>query len=155
MRATPLLKGTGPDLTQLSLLRLDTRGGSAARGAVAYAACTNRRLKSESKARSWALRVGLRYVVEVPSEVIENCFVLSATAVTNRGPDLIVFVQDGSTFRPEVIHLLFRDEEFAVVANDGSITPGDSVVMTGAFGLGLALEDKGGAADDSGHGHPH
>jgi len=154
VRATPLLKGTGPVLEKLSLLRLDTRAGRDERGSVAYAACDNEPLRAVGKARSWALRVGLRYIVEVPAETIENCFVLPASAVTTQGPEIVVFLPDGKTFHAEPVHLLFRDEEFAVVAADGSIAAGDMVVMTGAFGLGLALQDIGGAVDPhAGHNH--
>lgn len=154
LEAEPLLEGTGPALKGLVLQRLDTRAAHEERGSVAFVEFANQPLSSADDSRSWGCRVGLRYLVRVPVETMEDVFVLPSTAVTDRGPDRVVLVPDGKTFLPEPVHVLYQDEAVVVIANDGSIVPGDAVVMTGAFALGLALQDTGGGVDPhAGHSH--
>jgi multidrug efflux pump subunit AcrA (membrane-fusion protein) len=155
MAAVPLLARTGPDLDGLRIERLDTRAGFDDRGAVAIITCANEPLKTGGDDRSWALRVGLRYLVKVPAQSIGECFVLPAGAVAQQGPDRVVFLQDGKTFRAEPVHVLHEDDDVVVVAHDGTITQGDPVVTSGAFALSLALQDTGGAHQGHGHPHPH
>jgi hypothetical protein len=63
-------------------------------------------------------------------------------------------VADGDTFRAQPVHVEYEDDEVAVIANDGSIFPGDPVATSGAFALGLALE-AGPAGADPHAGHDH
>jgi multidrug efflux pump subunit AcrA (membrane-fusion protein) len=155
LRAVPLLTGSGPTLDNLRLDRMDTRGEMEARGAVAYVVCKNEPVAAaDSDARSWRLRIGLRYLVRVPIERLEQRFVLPAGAVAERGPEKFVFLQDGSTFRAVPVHVEYEDDEVVVVANDGSLFPGDPVVTSGAFALALALQTDTAAADPhAGHDH--
>ena len=87
--------------------------------------------------RSWKLRVGLRYLVAVPVEVLEKRFILPAEAVTMDGAERVVMLPDGATFRPQPVHVEYEDDQIVVLANDGSLFPGDPVVVRGAFALGL------------------
>jgi biotin carboxyl carrier protein len=104
--------------------------------------------------RSWKLRVGLRYLVLVPSEVLPQRFVLPAGAVTENGIDRVVFVPDGDSFAPRTVHVEYEDDEVVVIANDGAIFAGETVVKSGAFALGLALQTESGAIDPhAGHDH--
>ncbi|MHC4932159.1 MAG: efflux RND transporter periplasmic adaptor subunit [Planctomycetota bacterium] len=155
LAAVPLLKGSGPALKDLRLDRLDTRSELKTRGAVAYVICKNEPVAAaDSDARSWRLRTGLRYLVRVPIEHLEQRFVLPAGAVAERGPERFVFLQDGSTFRAVPVHVEYEDDEVVVVANDGSLFPGDPVVTHGAFALALALQIDTAAADPhAGHSH--
>jgi hypothetical protein len=156
VRATPLLEGSGPTLEGLRVERLATRGEEAARGAVAFVSCANEPVVAEgASSRSWRLRVGLRYLVRVPVERLERRFVLPAGAVTSIGPEKVVFLRDGETFRSVPVHVEYEDEEVAVLANDGSLFPGDPVVTSGAFALGLALQVDGGGSADPHAGHNH
>ena len=103
---------------------------------------------------SWSLRVGLRYVVRVPVQDLPGRFVFPAGAVTNQGPNRIVYVRDGDSFRAQTVTVEYEDDEVTVVKDDGGIFDEDPVVMSGAFALGLALEaDK--AGPDRSHGHAH
>jgi multidrug efflux pump subunit AcrA (membrane-fusion protein) len=134
---------------------MDTRGELEERGAVAYVVCGNEPVPAAgSPSRSWKLRSGLRYLVRVPVEVLAGRFVLPAGAVTERGPERIAFLQDGSTYRPVPVYVEYEDDEVVVIANDGSIFPGDPVVTSGAFALGLALQLES-AAPDPHAGHSH
>jgi hypothetical protein len=155
LAARPLVPGTGPELGGLRIDRLDTRAGEETRGALAYIVCPNEAIGAPSaQTRSWRLRAGLRYLVLVPAEELAERFVLPAGAVADRGPDKVVFVADGDTFRAQPVHVEYEDDEVAVIANDGSIFPGDPVATSGAFALGLALEARPAGADPhAGHDH--
>jgi multidrug efflux pump subunit AcrA (membrane-fusion protein) len=157
LESRPLIAGTGPAMKDLRVDRLETRAGEEERGAVAYVTCRNEalRAKGAADARSWRLRVGLRYLVLVPVERLENRFVLPAGAVTDDGPRKVVFLQDGDTFLAKPVYVEYEDDEIVVVANDGGIFPGDPVALSGAFALGLALQAGSGAAVDPHAGHSH
>ena len=156
LQGRPLIAGTGPALEDLKVDRLDTRAGEEDRGALAYVTCRNEAVQAAGAdgARSWRLRVGLRYLVLVPVERLEGRFVLPAGAVTDDGPRKVVFLQDGDTFLAKPVYVEYEDDEVVVIANDGAIFPGDPVALTGAFALGMALQTGSGAADPhAGHNH--
>ena len=156
LRASPLIPGAGPTLDGVRLERMATQGEEGGRGGRAYAVVTNQVLGGPAgTSRSWALRVGLRYIVEVPIRVFENRFVLPFDAVTKQGPDRIAFLEDGDTFRPQVVHVEYEDDEIVVIADDGSLYEGDPVVTHGAFALGLAIDTGGGEKVDPHAGHSH
>lgn len=156
LRATPLIEDSGPVLDAVRLQRLAMQGEDGDRGGLAHAVVENVPLACAPgiPCRSWELRVGLRYLVEVPIERWERRFVLPADAIAQRGPDRLVFLQNGDTFRAQPVHVEYADEKIAVVADDGSIYEGDPVVLRGAFSLGLAL-DTGPAQADPHAGHNH
>lgn len=154
--ASPLIDNSGPALSDLRIDRLETRGEDRERGAGAYLTCRNEPVGSPDPEgrRSWRLRGGLRYVVHIPVEVFKERFVLSADAVTEDGPDRVVFIVDGDGFRKRVVHVEHEDEARVVIANDGSVFAGDIVVLSGAFQLGLALQAGKGVVDaHAGHQH--
>jgi hypothetical protein len=49
----------------------------------------------------------------------------------------------------------FRDQFSAVVANDGSLYPGDEIAMNAAHQLLVALKNKSGGGVDPHAGHSH
>ncbi len=160
MQAVPLVKGSGPGLEDIRLQRIATRTTAGHHAGHGYAEVRNALLgpsrAPDAASRSWTLRAGTRYLVKVPLERMENCFVLPAGAVTSRGPDRILFVQDGSSFRTEVVRVAYEDDAVIVVPNSGSIFEGDRIAMSGAFALKLALDQEGGGGDDAAaHGHAH
>jgi membrane fusion protein, heavy metal efflux system len=53
------------------------------------------------------------------------------------------------------VHVEYRDQFSAVIANDGSITPGMYVVTNGAQQLQLGLKSKSGGGVDPHAGHNH
>jgi multidrug efflux pump subunit AcrA (membrane-fusion protein) len=155
LSARPLVSEAGPELAGLTIARLETRGDQEQRGSVAVLVAANRAMVPPGGgARSWRLRVGLRYLVLVPETTLAQRFVLPADAVAEAGPDRVVFLRDGKGFRAQPVHVEYEDEDVAVVANDGSIYPGDPIVLTGAFALGLAL-GAGNAVVDPHAGHNH
>jgi hypothetical protein len=105
--------------------------------------------------RTWALREGMRYLLNVPIEKLENVYVLPASAVTESGPDKVVFLQDGDGFKPVPIVVVHQDDEVVVIPSvkEVALFPGDPVVRSGAFELGLAMKGRDAVDAHAGHGH--
>ncbi len=104
---------------------------------------------------SWRYRPGQRMQLRVPVEEWADQLVLPAEAVVREGPDSFAFVQNGDHFDRIAVHERYRDRRSVVVANDGAIFPGDTVAMTGAHQMQLALKNKSGGAIDPHAGHNH
>ena len=155
LSATPLVAGSGLVLTDLTIDRLATRGGQRERGAVAFVIARNAPLLSanESASRTWGLREGLQYLLDVPAQSFEGRFVLPAGAVVQRGVERIVLVRDGDAFREQPVHVEYENEDVAVIANDGSLFPGDPVCVAGAFAVSLSLQSSAGVDTHAGHNH--
>ena len=126
------------------------------RGGIAQAAVPNVSLgcAEDVACRSWQLRVGLRYLVQVPVQQLPRRFVLPTDAVATQGADRVVFIEDGDTFNAQPVHVEYADDEVVVIADDGSLYDGDRVVLSGAFALGLAL-GRGSEKVDPHAGHNH
>lgn len=147
LSARPLVSESGPALSAIRLERVEAD--------TVLATVENRILSASPGVRSWALRPGLRYLVDVPIERLEGRFVLPAGAVAERGPDLVVFRVDGEGFAAMAVEVEYRDERVAVIADDGTFFEGDPIVLDGAFALSLALEQKSAGSGGGGHGHAH
>ncbi len=159
LRAEPLVPDSAPVLEALPLTRLAPGADDASHGA-AFAAAQNAPLgertdPSGAVYRTWKLREGIRYLVQVPVERLAGRFVLPASSVVLRGSDMVVLLEDGDTFRAVPVRVEHLDARVAVVANDGAIFPGDRVVLRGAYALSLALQAGSGAAVDPHAGHSH
>lgn len=155
LTARPLVRGSGPLLEDLHVAWVESAPDD--EGTVAFVELENEVLARAAgeRARTWALRSGVRYLIDVPAARLDDVYVLPAGAVADRGPDKVVFLQDGDDFRAVPVRVLHRDDEVAVLpAGEGAaLFPGDRVVHTGAFALGLAL--NAGAAADPHAGHDH
>lgn len=154
--ARPLVDGAGPVRPQVALTFVTGGVGEAVR---AYATLSNEpvavRDHDGRKFRTWALRPGLRYVLDVPVLQMTNVYPLPASAVTSDGPHKVVFMRRGVEFKPVKVQVLYEDEKVVVLPADDRegnlLAPGNVIAMTGAYALGLALEDR----PQAGHGHPH
>lgn len=157
MAALPLVEGAGPALSGLKLSHItsDAEG----HGEVAFLEIGNEPLHigdhGPGRTRTWKLRPGQRYMLRVPAEVMESVYVLPSAAVTDDGPDKVVFLQDGESFKPAKVVVRYQDDEVAVLdAKHSELFPGDRVVQSGAFGLNLALKAGSGTIDPhAGHSH--
>ncbi len=159
LRAEPLVGDSAPVLEGLALVRLAPGEDGASHGA-AFAAAENAPLAEHTDPagavhRTWKLREGIRYLVQVPVERLPGRFVLPASAVVLRGSDMVVLLEDGDTFRAVPVRVEHLDARVAVVANDGAIFQGDRVVLRGAYALSLALQAGSGSAVDPHAGHSH
>ena len=100
----------------------------------------------------WRFRPGQRVRLKVPVEQMEDVFVLPAGAVVREGPEAYVFRQNGDLFERKPVRVLSEDRTEVVLANDGSVGPGQFIVRNHASALNRALK----AAEAGGHhGHDH
>lgn len=158
LEAAPLVRGSGPALAGVRLLRVGAEAtGPETTGAprvAGHAQVPNTALPGQDPGqRSWALRPGARYGVRVPLRSLPGRFVLPADAIAYRAAEAVVLLVDGSSFRPVAVRLEHHDAEVAVVAADGALFPGDQLVLRGAPALAIALLASEGG--DAGHGHEH
>ena len=158
LEAAPLVPGTGPTLKGLKIAYVTNPTDG--HGTLAVLRVDNEPLvvkggAASKQGRIWKLRAGIRYILRVPTEKLDNVFVLPSAAVTDDGPDKVVFIQDGDSFKTAKVVISYQDHEFAVLDGKHSeLFPGDQVVQSGAFGLGLALKAGSGAIDPhAGHQH--
>ncbi|MFH5806387.1 efflux RND transporter periplasmic adaptor subunit [Alienimonas sp. DA493] len=104
---------------------------------------------------TWKYKPGQRMRVRVPVGRYEGVIVLPARAVTESGAERFVFVENGSTFEQRPVRVRYRDGERVVIADDGSVLPGESVAVTAAYQLRMALKNQAGGAPDPHAGHNH
>jgi cobalt-zinc-cadmium efflux system membrane fusion protein len=69
----------------------------------------------------WRFRPGQKVRLEVRVDELTNVFVLPADAVVREGGEAFVFTQNVNTFERKPVHVVFRDRDQAVLANDGSL----------------------------------
>ena len=83
----------------------------------------------------WRFRPGQKLRLLVRVEKLNNVFVVPADAIAQDGPEVFVFTQNVNTFERKGVHLLLRDGQKAVLANDGSLLPGSFVAQSAAAQL--------------------
>lgn len=69
----------------------------------------------------WRFRPGQKVLLRVRIEKLDDVFVLPADAVVFEGADAFVFTQNVNTFERKSVHVLFRDRDQVVLANDGAL----------------------------------
>ncbi len=104
---------------------------------------------------AWKYRIGQRLELRVPVEQWEQQIVLPVEAIVKEGPDWYVFQQNGKRFDRIAVHVKHRDQRAVVVANDGSIFPGDVVALKAAHQMQMAIKNQSGGAVDPHAGHSH
>ncbi|WP_052031983.1 efflux RND transporter periplasmic adaptor subunit [Novipirellula maiorica] len=104
---------------------------------------------------SWKYRIGQRLELRVPVEQWENQIVLPVEAVVKEGADWFVFQQNGKTFTRVPVHVRHRGQDAVVIANDGSIYPGDVIARKAAHQMQMAIKNKSGGGADPHAGHSH
>jgi multidrug efflux pump subunit AcrA (membrane-fusion protein) len=104
---------------------------------------------------AWRFRPGQRVQLQIPVETLPDRIVLPADAVAQDGAETYVFTPNGDQFQRRSVHVEHRDRQSAVIANDGSLFPGELVATSGAQQLQLAIKNKSGGAIDPHAGHHH
>lgn len=104
---------------------------------------------------NWRFKPGQRTRLRVPVEQWEKRIVLPAAAVVQDGAEWYVFQQNGDHFDRRPVQVEYRDLESAVIAQDGSLFPGEVVALSGAAQMQMALKNKSGGAIDPHAGHNH
>ena len=103
----------------------------------------------------WKYLPGQRLRLRVPVEEWTEQIVLPVDAVAREGAEYFVFQQNGTHFDRVPVHVKYRDQYSVVIANDGSLFPGDTVATLGAHQMQMALKNKSGGAVDPHAGHNH
>jgi len=124
-----------------------------------YVPIDNEIVQQEQRAEhlyvSWRFKPGQRLRLRVPVDRVSDVFVLPVDAVASEGAERYVFVENGDHFDRRTIQVATRDQLNVAVANDGSLLPGESVVLNGAHQLQMALKNKAGGGVDPHAGHNH
>ncbi|MFV2066037.1 MAG: secretion protein HlyD, partial [Pirellulales bacterium] len=63
--------------------------------------------------------------------------------------------QNGDHLDRVSVHVEYQDQLWVVIANDGSIFPGDTVATNSAHQLQMAIKNKSGGGADPHAGHNH
>ncbi len=103
----------------------------------------------------WKYLPGQRLQLRVPVEQWPEQIVLPIDAVSREGAEYYVFQQNGDHFDRVPVHVKYHDQYSAVVANDGSLFPGDIIATRGAHQMQMALKNKAGGGVDPHAGHNH
>ena len=103
----------------------------------------------------WRFKPGQRMQLGVPVERWEKQLVLPLSAVVDESAESYVYQQNGDHFDQVSVHVVYRDQKSAIVANDGTLFPGDIVAGQGAYQMHLALKNKSGGGVDPHAGHNH
>ncbi|MCA9075351.1 MAG: efflux RND transporter periplasmic adaptor subunit [Planctomycetaceae bacterium] len=103
----------------------------------------------------WKYLPGQRLQLRVPVEEWPEQIVLPVDALAREGAEYFVFQQNGNHFDRVPVHVKHRDQYEAVIANDGSLFPGDVVATRGAHQMQMALKNKTGGGVDPHAGHNH
>lgn len=151
--ARPLDSGAGPALSDLQLTRLLPAAQEEGR-LDAWVGVDNHVLTARAAGgmRGWALRTGVRYLVELPLGDPIQALIVPEEALVRDGAGWLLYEAHGDHFDPIRVEPLYRDGRRAVLALDAGVAPDARIAWRGAFALHLALQGGGEAVA---HGHSH
>jgi cobalt-zinc-cadmium efflux system membrane fusion protein len=143
----------------LSILYVANQVDPQSRGLHFYVRLPNRLVrKAESGGHrfiSWQFKPGQRLRLRVAVETWKDQIVLPAQSIVQDGAETYVFQRFGDHFDRRPVRVDYRDPLSVVIAQDGSLKPGDVVAASGAQQLHLALKNKSGGGIDPHAGHSH
>jgi len=147
-------------IRDLQILYLATKVDPAKRTLDFYVTLPNtpardQRLENGKRFFAWKYRPGQRVQLEIPVETLENRIVLPIDAIAQEATETYVFTPNGNQWERRSVHVEYRDQRHAVIANDGALFPGDRVALTAAQQLQVAIKNKSGGAIDPHAGHSH
>jgi membrane fusion protein, heavy metal efflux system len=150
----------GRELKNLEFAYLDHRIDPGTRSLSVFVQLHNELLRDEKhpdgrRFLTWRFRPGQRPRLRVPVDEWENQFVLPIEAVARDGAEYYVFQENGNRFDRVPVHVKYKDQLSVVVANDGSLFPGDVVALRGANQMQIALRSRSGDGADPHAGHTH
>lgn len=115
----------------------------------------DRRNADGSRYVEWEYKPGQRMQVSIPVETWENQLVLPIESVIDDGAETYVYEQHGDHFDQVMVHVLHRDQSYAVIASDGALKDGDKIAGKGAYQIHLTLKNQAGGGIDPHAGHDH
>jgi len=147
-------------ISNLKLIYLDNQVDAESRALHFYVNLPNRVLHEVKSPEghhfvTWRFKPGQRMQLQVPVEEWTKRFVVPVDAVAQEGAEYFVFQQNGDLFERREVHVEYRDQFSVVIANDGSLFPGDVIAFTGAHQLQMAIKNEAGGGVDPHAGHTH
>ncbi len=146
-------------VTNLRLLYVANRIEPESRAFLFYVQLPNRLVRDQEtdghRFSTWQFKPGQRVSLLVPVERWADRIVLPLSAVVQDGPESYVFEKNDGHFDRRAVRVEYRDEYSAVIANDGTLTLGKMVIVSGAYQVHLAMKNKAGGAPDPHAGHNH
>jgi multidrug efflux pump subunit AcrA (membrane-fusion protein) len=115
----------------------------------------DQQLENGKRFFAWKYRPGQRVQLEIPVETLPQRIVLPIDAIAQDATETYVFTPNGNHWERRSVHVEYRDQRHAVIANDGALFPGERVALTAAQQLQLAIKNKSGGAPDPHAGHSH
>lgn len=103
----------------------------------------------------WRFRPGQRVRIQIPAEKMTDVFVLPSAAIASEGPDTYVFQQNGELFNRLPVHVLFRDRNNTVIANDGGIRNGYYIASNSGAALNRILKAQSASGENTAGFHVH
>lgn len=105
--------------------------------------------------RSWLFKPGQKVRLLVPVEKWTEQILVPPEGVVRDGPESFVFRVNGKLMERVPVQVVFQDPTAVVIANDGSLFPGDEIAANSAYQLDLALKKASGSGVDMHAGHNH
>ena len=103
----------------------------------------------------WVYKPGQRMQLHVPVETWEDQMVVPSAAVVDEGAEAYVYHLHGDHFDQVAVHVLHRDQDLVVIANDGALQSGAVIAGSGAYQIYLSLKNQSGGGTDPHAGHNH
>lgn len=159
--AMPEDNGSTPDpIRELKIVYVDNEVDPESRALHFYVGLPNQVVNDNATSGdhrflTWKYKPGQRMQLQVPVEQWMDRIVLPVDAIAKEGVENYVFQQNGDHFDRRPVQVEFQDQFTSVIANDGSLFPGDMVAMNGAHQLQMALKNKAGGGVDPHAGHNH
>lgn len=162
-RVTAVVEGTSKQrqtVPDLPIVYLANKIEPESRALLFYVELPNKVLRHQQRPdghrfSSWQFKPGQRVELLIPVERWTDRIVLPLGAVVQDGAETYVFEQNDGHFDRRAVRLEYRDEYSAVIANDGTLTPGKMVIVSGAYQVHLSMKNKTGGAPDPHAGHNH
>lgn len=125
-----------------------------------YVALPNRLIRDTGQGHrprfiDWQFKPGQRARLMVPVERWKGRIVLPLAAVAQDGAEAYVFEHNTDHFDRRPVHVEYRDQDWVVIANDGTLRIGSMVAGSAAHQMQLAIKNKAGAGVDPHAGHNH
>lgn len=146
-------------IENLKIAYIDHEVGRETRALAFYVALENQveRQQNQGDRRfvNWQYKPGQRLTLRLPSDTIDDVYVVPNEAVADEGPNRYIFVDRGEHFDRVAVSVVARDSIHTAIANDGSLKPVQRVAITRAHQLQMAIKNKSGGAVDAHAGHSH
>ena len=144
----------------LRILYLDDKVDLESRAFHFYVTLPNRVLRENKTPEGrcfvyWQFKPGQRTQVHISVEQWADRIVLPAEALAQDGAEAFVFEANDDHFDRRPVRVEYRDQDWAVIANDGALRIGATVAASSAHQMLLALKNKTGGGVDPHAGHNH